>query len=69
MIPEDMRPGRGNIFREIRRSRREDMLPLEVLRSGDDEKLLGIMTLVIKDNLHGVLRSVEGKSMLCKVSG
>jgi hypothetical protein len=36
---------------------------LEALRSGDDEKLLGIMRIVIKDNLHRVLslRSVEGK--------
>ncbi len=37
---------------------------LEVFRSCDDEKLLGIMRLVMKDNLHGVLslRSVEGKA-------
>ncbi len=36
---------------------------MEALRSGDDEKLLGIMRIVIKDNLHRVLslRSVEGK--------
>jgi hypothetical protein len=32
---------------------------LEVLISGDDEKLLVIMRIVIKANLHGVLRSVE----------
>jgi hypothetical protein len=32
---------------------------LEVLISGYDEKLLGIMRIVIKDNLHGVLRSLE----------
>jgi hypothetical protein len=59
MPPEVLRSERRNIFREPRRSRREDMLPLEVLRSGDDEKLLGIMRIVIKDNLHGVLRSSE----------
>ncbi len=44
---------------------------LEVLISGDDEKLLGIMRLVMKDILLGVLglRSVEGKSTLYLVSG